>query len=431
MKKQNFSCTKVCVGYELGEEYCQMNIISPDSKGEIISVKANPMEDTIRIPFALAKRKGVEQWYYGKEALNKAQEGEGILVTDLYGHMVEETPVFIEEKEYDIGILLSMYLKKTLSLLLHYVSLEQIDGCTFVVPTLDKKMVYMWQKALESILIDKEKCFLISYEEAFAYYTAFQEEVQVEKGVLLLDYNGGILTAKLLQSRGNTQPKLLRVKELLQQEIEAEDEKFLECVRGIFAQCRPLVVYLTGDGFEKRWYETSLKFLCQGRRVFKGQNLYGTGGLWYAMERLQVAHSGCVYFGEEHIRMNFVIQARSLGKGCSREQEVELLSADLHWYEAKKTVEVIPQSYEMVEVMAKSLDGKRQQVFSVKLKDFPVREKKATRLELSVYFREKNIGVIQIRDLGFGEIYPATGKVWQEGFDLQLVEEKLNEGIWG
>ncbi len=430
MKKQNCHCTKVCVGYELGEEYCQINIISPDTQGEIISVKPNFNEESIRIPFALAKRKGVEQWYYGKEALQKAETGEGILVEGVYDHMMEQSMVLIEEKEYDIQLLLIMYLKKTLSLLLHYVSLEQIDGCAFVVPKLDKKVVYMWQKVLSSLIIQKEKCFFISYEEAFAYYAAFQEEVQVERGVLLLDYNKGLLTAKLLEARGNTQPKLLTVKELCLQEIEADDEKFLECFRMIFAECRPSVVYLTGDGFEHRWYDKSLKFLCQGRRVFKGQNLYGTGGLWYVMQRLQDADSGCIYFGEEHIKMNFVIQARNLGKRNSKEQEVELLSADLHWYEAKKTVEVIPQNYEAVEVTAKSLDGKNQQVFQVKLKDFPVREKKATRLELTVYFREKGIGVIEIRDLGFGEIYPATGKIWQEGFDLQLVEEKLNDGVW-
>ncbi len=429
MKRQNFQCTKICVGYELGEEYCQINIISPDTKGEIVSVKSNVTEESIRIPFVMAKRYGAEQWYYGKEALNKVQTGEAILTDGLYGHIREQAAVVIEGKEYDIQALVAMYIKKTMSLILDYVSFEQIDGCGFVVPELEKNVVYMWQKILSSLMIPKEKCFLISYEEAFAYYAAFQEGVQVERGILLLDYSKNMLTAKLLQTKGNTQPRLLSVTKLYHEEIEADDEKFLQCLRMILAGFRPLVVYLTGEGFETRWYETSLKFLCQGRRVFKGQNLYGTGGLWYVVERLQEACSGYIFLGEDHIKMNFLIQARKLGKGNCKEEEVELLSADLHWYEARKTVEVIPQNCETVEVVAKSLDGKKQQVFCVKLKDFPVRERKATRLELTVYFRERGIGVIQIRDLGFGQIYPATGKIWQEGFDLKHVEEKLNEGV--
>lgn len=41
-------------------------------------------------------------------------------------------------------------------------------------------------------------------------------------------------------------------------------------------------LYMTGDGFLGGWADSSMKKLCNGRRVFAGRNLYVTGACYAA-----------------------------------------------------------------------------------------------------------------------------------------------------
>ena len=101
----------------------------------------------------------------------------------------------------------------------------------------------------------------------------------------------------------------------------------------------------------------------------------------------------------------------------------------MHWYEAETEIEFIPDGKNEVAVYVRSLDGKCEEIIRTILKDFPVREEKASRLKMNIYFQDKGTGIIQITDMGFGEVYESSGKVWKEEFDLQILEEKLNGNL--
>lgn len=417
---------KVYAGYDLGEEYCQISLFSPENSSEPISVTTLLGGEKISIPMVLAKKKQMEQWYYGDEALRQVEFGEAVLVKDIYRGSKEKQSVEIDGKKYEMVLLLQMYLKKTFGLLLAYVPLEKIEMCTFAVDKLDGETVQMWKTVTEGIPLPKAELRLISYGESFAYYTAFQEEVSWERGALLLERKGEEkITGRVLTVDKGTMPHLLFVEDKEWENIGYDDTVFFDYARKLLSKHRVAVVYLVGEGFVQNWYPETLKLLCQGRRVFRGQNLYGLGALNYSGIRLGIKKQDYLYLGEEQIHINFFLKAVYQGE----EKDYEMISAELHWFEAEKTIDFVPDSENQVVVYARGLDGKCEEVIRVLLKDFPERDERASRLRLRLYFPEKYKGVIEVEDMGFGEIYEATHKVWKEEFDLQLLQEKLNGNL--
>lgn len=417
--------SKVCVGYEMGSEYSQICVYSPETGLEPISVATVPGGDKIKIPLQLAKRVKVEQWYYGEEAVRKVEQREAVPVENLYEKAVKQEKISLEDKEYEAELLFQMYVKKSLNLVMAYIPLEKISHCTFCVENLGRREVTLWKRTFETLPVLKGKCSLISYSEGFAYYSAFQEEKIWERGILLLEYNDKFIKAKSLQISKRTIPHLVQIIEHEGCEMEQEDSTLFELVKKLFLEVKAGTVYLVGEGFREMWYGETLKLLCQGRRVFKGQNLYGLGAVQYAGMKLKENGQPYLYLGEQQIKVNFFLKALDRG----RETDYELLSAELHWYEAEKYLEVVTGYESEVIIYARGLDGKCEEEIKVSLKDFPVREDKATRLGIKIYFEDNTLGVIEVTDLGFGEIYSSTGKVWMEGFDLQSMQQRLNGGL--
>ncbi|MBQ4530320.1 MAG: hypothetical protein IJA36_06890 [Lachnospiraceae bacterium] len=423
MEKKKIS--KVYIGYDLGREDCQISLYSKETGSEPISIATCLGGDRIRIPLTLAKRTGIEQWYYGEEAIRKAEQEEAVLVENIYEKALQKETIILDEKEYQGELLFQMYIKKTLGLLLSYIPLEKIDSCTFCVEKMEKETVEMWKNLMETLPIKKEALYAISYSEAFAYYMAYQDQSLWERGVLLLEYDKNLLKGRILTTDKNTLPHLMKVEEVETVEMEPDDQLFMNYVKQIVSGHLVSSVYLVGDGFKEQWYQETLKLLCQGRRAFRGQNLYGLGALNYSGIKLGVKEQNCLYLGPDQIKVNFLLKAVYQGE----EADYEILSADLHWYEAETEIEFILDGKNEVAVYIRSLDGKCEEIIRTILKDFPVREEKASRLKMNIYFQDKGTGIIQITDMGFGEVYESSGRVWKEEFGLQILEEKLNGNL--
>ncbi len=426
MEVEKEQMRKVYAGYALGEEYCQISLFAPGNSSEPISVTTRLGGEKINIPMVLAKKKQIEQWYYGEEAIRQIELGQAIAVENLYKGSMENQSVEIEGKKYKMVLLLQMYLRKTFGLLLSYVPLEKVQMCTFAVDKIDADMVQMWKTIIEGLPIEKSALRLISYGEGFAYYVAFQEEISWERGAVLFECKGKdkIISRVLTLDKG-TLPHLLFVEEKEWEIPDCNDETFFDCAKALLSKIKASVIYLVGEEFAQNWYPETLKLLCQGRRVFRGQNLYGLGALNYSGIKLGVKNEDYLYLGEEQIHVNFFLKAVYQGE----ETDYELLSAESHWFEAEKIIDFVPDKENQVAVYARGLDGKCEEVIRVLLNDFPIRDEGASRLRLKLHFPERYVGAIEVEDLGFGEIYVATHKVWEEKFDLRLLREKLNGNL--
>ena len=70
------------------------------------------------------------------------------------------------------------------------------------------------------------------------------------------------------------------------------DENFLSIVKSALENRMISLVYLIGDGFSQEKMKESLSYICRGRRVFLGNNLFSKGACLGMMERLQNSPSG-------------------------------------------------------------------------------------------------------------------------------------------
>ena len=119
---------KVYAGYDLGAEYCQISLFSPEHGPESISVPTLLGGEKIRIPMVLAKKKKIEQWYYGEEAIKQIEQEEALPVTNLFEGSKKQETIELEGKRYQMVLLLQMYVRKTFGLVLSYVPLDRIES---------------------------------------------------------------------------------------------------------------------------------------------------------------------------------------------------------------------------------------------------------------------------------------------------------------
>ena len=81
--------------------------------------------------------------------------------------------------------------------------------------------------------------------------------------------------------------------------------------------------------------------------------------------------------------------------------------------EIKNTCEVILSGTPQVEFLKQLPSSSTPQIQTVELEDLPVRPDRTTRLRITASPVANDKIEVEIRDLGFGEFFPATGRAWK------------------
>ena len=167
-------------------------------------------------------------------------------------------------------------------------------------------------------------------------------------------------------------------------------------------------LYFSGRGFSNSWADEVIKSLCAGRRVFIGQNLY-TKGACYAAKEMS---------GEENLNniilLNDEMIVSSIGLKVYLDgilQEVLVSNAAVPWYEVNKDIEVICDEATDIEIVIRNIMTKEIIRERVPLTNLPERPNRMTRLSLHFTCVDKTKAKLVISDMGFGDIYQATGKL--------------------
>ena len=91
-----------------------------------------------------------------------------------------------------------------------------------------------------------------------------------------------------------------------------------------------------------------------------------------------------------------------------------LLEAGNNWYESKASCELILDHTEELVFVVGTMGETEKKRMSMNLPDLPKRPNKTTRLSVSLQYISRKECRITVKDLGFGEMFPSTGKVWEE-----------------
>ncbi len=416
---------KAVVGFDLGNSYSQLSYMYLGEK-EPSTISLVTGTEQYNIPTVLSKRSHVGQWYYGKEALKSLESG-CILVDDLFSKAVRGEEVLVEDEFYDPVALLTLFVKRALSLLNMTVAAKDIEAFIFTVDELNQRVVEVLGRVAGSLGL---KCDVVTYHshiESFYHYMLHQPKELWEYSVLAFEYTD-TLKSMTFQSTVNTKPHVVVINTEEYPQIDRvdwpEDEnakapvaneldsKFKSVCENISNGQDITTVYLLGEGFKEGWAKESLKVLCRNRRVFQGNNLYSKGACYAMYDKLvpnDIAKE-YVYLGEDKIKSNIGMKAIRRGE----DSYYAILDAGTAWYEAVADFDMILDEGNEFSLVVTSLTGGRVIEKPMILDGLPQRPRGTTRLGFHIEMSSVNTLQIEITDKGFGEIIKSSGRAWNQ-----------------
>lgn len=427
--RQDEKNRKVVIGLDLTDEYAQisyffLNQDEPDTLKAFQGEKYN-------VPVCLLKKSGVNQWYYGEQALRGEQENKGVLVSNLLKLAHESDVVTVDGVEVGAVALLALFVKKCLGTLSMVLEGAEVEGLMITVEEFQEKTAQIMEQLKDSIPYEKEKVFVQCHAESLFYYVMNQDKELWNRDVAVFGFYERKLYSYLVCVKRKSLPQVVTIQreEYEQfilpsnQEIEQNpeavyrymDKKFLEILENFTRGKLLNTVYLIGTEFEKEWYKDSVAFLSKTKRIFGGSNLYSKGACYGGKEKRTPGNitEHYLFLGNDKLKCNIGVKSLNKGKACV----TPLLDAGVNWYEVSCESEFLLAEGNALEVVATSLYGE-EKVFEMQLDGLPERPRKATRILLQIYMENERHLHLHVEDKGFGNFFLSSGKTWDALIDV-------------
>ena len=213
-----------------------------------------------------------------------------------------------------------------------------------------------------------------------------------------------------------TRPVLVRLGEAvtteLSEKIEERDADFYTFIKNTLGKELYSSIQINGEGFDQEWAQRSVKILCyQRRKVFFGNNLFaagacGAGAEKYVLHKLKEYR----YMSSSMVLTDVGMDMRVMGAPVY----YPLIEAGSNWYECRATCELILDDTEELVFVVENMGDENKKRMAMALPELPERPAKTTRLSVSLQYISQDQCRITVKDLGFGEMFPSSGKVWTE-----------------
>ncbi len=419
---------KVIVGYDLGDDYSQISYyIAGGEDVEPLSLVAGAQD--YNIPTVLCKRSGVNQWFYGKEAIRYCEENQGILLKNLLSMAEDGEEVQIEGTGFDPVALLTLFFKRSLSMLSAVAPADKLSALMITCEKLNYRRIEVLSSVVAALRLKTDKVLFQSHTESFYYYMIRQPEELWQARTLLFEYQKDFVRIYHMECNKRTMPVVAFIDSeevpisayepmpeeegLREEKLERLDEEFLQVAEEACHNCVVSSVYLIGENYSEEWMKKSLRYLCKGRRVFQGNNLYSKGACYGMMERLHTSEIGKthVFLGNDKLKSNVGMKILRRGE----ESYYALLDAGVSWFEAQQTLEFYIQEGNSIELVITSLIGKGSKRVMIVLEEL---KGTLSRLKLHLYLQDENKLIAEVEDMGLGELREATHQVWREEIPL-------------
>lgn len=395
-------------------------IVGIDLGDMVTQVHCAQLETDWAISTVLCKKKQEEVWYIGKEAYSCALECAGILSDKLVTLAKKGGTATFEDVKYTGEDLLAQFLFQIFEMVKAEAGKEWIGQ---VVVSID----YLEQSFIEKIVrctaraanISEDLVHIISREESFVYYILSQRKDiwNHEVGVFELS-KGGLTYLNLHVKRGLKDLTVFADSVYLEESFSPDvlanesgkklgDQILSSCAERLLRGKLFSAIILTGDGFERTdWAPGFMSVIGQKRRVYLEKNLFAIGCVCKASEIAKGKTEPpftCICSG--HLDCSVTMDVMYSGK----EKRLVVVPAGACWYEANASAEfILGEQKELAFLMIPAKNGQNEKRAVISLQDLPERPPRTTKIELSVRFLDAKTMEVRIRDLGFGELFPAT-----------------------
>ena len=412
------SSGKLILGYLLDDKNSQISIAVSD-KVDPVTLSTSANAQNYNIPTVLCKRSGTDQWAFGQDAIKMHREGNGQLVEHLVDRARSGEPVVVDGETFHPVALLALFVKRSLGLLQTHATTDKISAMMITCPVIDKKWKEIVGQIVQGLKWKPDMVFLQSHPESFFHFMIQQPMELWSQQVVLFHYEEERIKVYSLECNRRAVPNVAYVTERdfpLWSSVlsdEKRDLAFLNIAKEVCGEQLISSVYLIGDGFAGEWLKESLRFLCRGRRVFQGNNLFSKGACFGLRERMfptQISKE-YVFLGEDKLKTN-------VGLKLLRQSEYiyqPLLDAGVNWYEAEGLTEFYIQDGNRIQLELTPLARGVKRSEEVVLAGLP---EALTRVQIHLFMEEENSLAVEVTDLGLGNLRASSGLTWKHKIEL-------------
>lgn len=416
----------------LGLDLCRKNIqISyfREDKQEPESIYQLNNTETYQLPNVMFYSIEEKKWYVGNSVSTVRFQAEGVMVEDVMGGVETSASVVVGDREYAYDELLQIMLKTHIEDFLARSEEYKLCGLTVTLESYQEKVYHMLYKLSEELGLSEDSFYIMSHENAFFHYVMNQDEKLRTNSVAMFEYGTDGMEYYRIDKRHQGKTEIFHLSHeslkeemtysMLFEDVEKLDRHFADIARKKMRETYISTVYLTGPGFNDNWIEVAAKVLCDGRRVFMGQNIYTKGACYHAKLGAYETDRDCVLCTESSIPFDIGV---NIGEIETRTQFYPVAPGGREWYNMKGKVTLFLDGTNRIHLVYRDKVTKEMQKEIIEIHGLPKRPPKTTKIALEIELFNEKMGAIVIRDVGFGRIYPTTNKIYRKEFTIGSAE---------
>jgi len=366
------------------------------------------------------------EWVFGEEAMSTWQAGRCTLLKNVIDKIAKGNPISVYGKEVRPVFLLALIFRKMLSLVHGYDQEETILKLVVTVEMPTKELTDNIYTALESLGIKKDRAVVVDYKQSYMYYVLSQKrEIWVNDVGMFYFGNKGLKYSQFTIDRRKT-PNIVGITErdysgIINMDMFGKDMdrlvyEFENVAQNAIHKQIISTLYMIGNGFENGWADESMRKLCYGRRVFKGDKLYVKGACYGARYYAGKSNIEPFVYIDENMTTAHISARVYVGAGC---QEIIVSKAGSVWYDVDSSFDIIPCEETELVMGITDIITKTSSKHIIALEDICTRRPdRMSRINVRVRMQAVDKMIVTIKDLGFGEIYPSTNRIYERVIDL-------------
>ncbi|MCR4846771.1 MAG: hypothetical protein K5865_08550 [Eubacterium sp.] len=411
------------IGMDLCSDFTQLSYYN-DIKREPESVSQLNNKETYLMPNILFYSTDTEHWYVGGEASEARFNENGTVVDGIFENIGSDEKIVIEEREYTYQELFMMMVKLHIDSFLYRYEAAEIKKLVISVDDFNVQVFQLLSRLYKDMGIPKDAIEITSHLDSGLFYIFNQPTELWNNSVALYDYSADGLNYYRIDIQKNKDPKTITVvhedyteqmslskygNDTYQMDIDFARIGEYESKKAYIS-----AVFLTGVGFSNKWMKKSTNVLCQGRRVFVGQNIYTKGACYRAVggEYMSFYED---YFVETKEN---ILSDIGIALGDEKDTFVPIVTGGKQWYNTHGEISVILDDTDVITIVYKNHKTGEEKRETVRIHGLPKRPNKTTKLSVEVEFDSPHEGAVIIRDLGFGKLFPTTNKIYRKEFDI-------------
>lgn len=398
------------IGYDLNYEYCQISYSGASDEEPETLYLLDEKEGT-ELPLIIAKRTDETEWVTGTEARRIDAMQTGIVVRDLLRGGLAKKRIEDGGETISVVSLLTTFIEQSMQ----RIYLPEMDDyetyLVFTIPEISEDAITLLKSIASRLGFSRKNVFVQDYKESFYDYIIRQQRELWNYEVALFGFEELTMYAYRLQKMPFVKSRRNRLFSVEQKNYGGiacrieDDAKFLEYVREFFGKSLISSVFLIGKEFEKDWYAGTLKLLCNGRRVFRGRNLFSKGACYGGFRKCGEIRTDTVYLDPYKIKYQVSLRLKVNGK----EQWYPLACQGENWYEINRSIEILVDQATELKVRVDTIGDNMPRQESILLEGLFETQRRTIRLHIEAVFLSRNRCRIRIHDVDFGEIRKATG----------------------